>query len=223
MTSKKTRGVPRMTTRRRLTPTTICVHNKPSSRCLTFNNEISTKAHKMGLRYLDVHTSSDGRLYMILTTVETLLNPPRLTYNTRSTSITACVSSIDLTTQICNHFGKGDGDYYIRITDNTLPSDKYNICVVLEEVLDSQPIDVYKTRKCSKCGRVLPESQYYRKGDTLQSWCIDCCKEHGRLRNGTTGEYRTNPTITEATDQELYNELKRRGFEGELIRKQVLK
>lgn len=46
-------------------------------------------------------------------------------------------------------------------------------------------------RRCAKCGRLLPTSDYYAKGNGLQSWCKDCCKAHGRLRNGTTGKYRT--------------------------------
>ena len=46
-------------------------------------------------------------------------------------------------------------------------------------------------KRCSKCGRLLPTSDYYAKGNGLQSWCKECCKAHGRLRNGTTGKYRT--------------------------------
>lgn len=46
-------------------------------------------------------------------------------------------------------------------------------------------------KRCAKCGRLLPTSDYYAKGNGLQSWCKDCCKAHGRLRNGTTGKYRT--------------------------------
>lgn len=41
-----------------------------------------------------------------------------------------------------------------------------------------------------------PESDYYPKGDALQSWCKTCCRERGRLRNGTTGKYR-EPIIME--------------------------
>ena len=53
-----------------------------------------------------------------------------------------------------------------------------------------------ETKVCAKCGRELPVSEYYAKGDKLQSYCKDCMKEHGRLRNGTTGEYRQE-TINE--------------------------
>lgn len=46
------------------------------------------------------------------------------------------------------------------------------------------------TRTCARCGRELPTSDFYPKGNGLQSWCKECCKQHGRLRNGTTGKYR---------------------------------
>lgn len=45
-------------------------------------------------------------------------------------------------------------------------------------------------RECPKCGRVLSVSEFYAKGNGLQSWCKDCCRERGRRRNGTTGKYR---------------------------------
>lgn len=48
-------------------------------------------------------------------------------------------------------------------------------------------------KECTKCHKVLPESSFYKRRNTggLQSHCIDCCKAHGRLRNGRTGIYKT--------------------------------
>lgn len=45
-------------------------------------------------------------------------------------------------------------------------------------------------KKCPRCNKIKPLSEFYRKGKGLQSWCKDCCKEHGKLRNGSTGGYR---------------------------------
>lgn len=47
-------------------------------------------------------------------------------------------------------------------------------------------------KQCSKCQRYLPESSFYIRRDNrkIQSQCIDCCKAHGRLKNGTTGVYK---------------------------------
>ena len=52
---------------------------------------------------------------------------------------------------------------------------------------------------CTKCGRVLSEDNFYIRRDkgTYQSWCIDCCKAHGRLRNGTTGIYKKQENMNE--------------------------
>lgn len=45
--------------------------------------------------------------------------------------------------------------------------------------------------QCVHCMEIKPESEFYRRGIYgFQSWCKDCCREHGRLRNGTTGIYR---------------------------------
>ena len=54
-------------------------------------------------------------------------------------------------------------------------------------------------RMCTKCGRVLSEDNFYIRRDkgTYQSWCIDCCKAHGRLRNGTTGIYKKQENMNE--------------------------
>ena len=72
-------------------------------------------------------------------------------------------------------------------------------------------------RECPKCGRVLSVSEFYAKGNGLQSWCKDCCRERGRRRNGTTGKYRAEDVhqadilgggsvrVTPLTDNETNN------------------
>jgi len=54
-------------------------------------------------------------------------------------------------------------------------------------------------KRCSKCHRLLQDTDFYvrRDNDTLQSQCKDCCKAHGRLRNGTTGIYKTDKDMQE--------------------------
>ena len=62
-------------------------------------------------------------------------------------------------------------------------------------------------KECPKCHRKLPESSFYvrdRDKGWLQSWCMDCCKDHGRLRNGSTGIYRQEiPKIKLNMDKEV--------------------
>lgn len=87
-------------------------------------------------------------------------------------------------------------------------------------------------KECTKCHRLLDEKEFYVKRSTtdgLQSWCKDCVKARGRLRNGTTGEYRTldkvytNPNLAVFTPRQLIDELKARGYTGELRFVQVIK
>ena len=37
-------------------------------------------------------------------------------------------------------------------------------------------------KRCSHCGRVLPESEFYLKGTRLDSWCKECNRELARER-----------------------------------------
>lgn len=55
-------------------------------------------------------------------------------------------------------------------------------------------------RECTKCHRFLPESSFYTRRSTggLQSQCIECCREHGRLRNGSTGIYREGNNLKDS-------------------------
>lgn len=65
------------------------------------------------------------------------------------------------------------------------------------------------TKLCSKCGRVLPISEFYPRvnGKGVQSWCKDCCRSHGRLRNGTTGVYRMINQNEESMELEKNDEI----------------
>lgn len=67
-------------------------------------------------------------------------------------------------------------------------------------------------RRCTKCGRELPESEFYVRRDTggLQSWCIRCCRNHGMLRNGSTGIYRKEEPLNEDMMKENINDKERR-------------
>lgn len=61
-----------------------------------------------------------------------------------------------------------------------------------------------RLKKCPKCGLYKDESQFYKRGENgLQSHCIDCCKAHGRLRNGTTGIYREEEVINDKKEKDM--------------------
>ena len=68
-----------------------------------------------------------------------------------------------------------------------------------------------KTKRCSKCGRELPLTEFYPRKDTkdgVQSRCKECDKAHGRLRNGTTGKYKKEEetlNIIDMNDIQIFN------------------
>lgn len=89
--------------------------------------------------------------------------------------------------------------------------------------------DFYKNRGgvkfCRRCRTFLPRDMFNanaRHNDGLQSYCKVCDREHGRLRNGTSGVYReptlfpTAPTEWRQTRAELVSEIKRQGGRGSL-------
>lgn len=97
-----------------------------------------------------------------------------------------------------------------------------------------------ETKKCSKCKRELPRSEFYKHSHTkdgLQLFCKECAKEavkNSRMKKeisiGTEvkeplehPKYKvyTNPVLAPITPREMMLELKARGYEGELIFKEV--
>lgn len=83
-------------------------------------------------------------------------------------------------------------------------------------------------KKCSRCGRELDESEFYKHKatkDGLQLYCKECCRELSRMRvkpkmpmlkMPQTGGGKTNPALASFTPRQLMEELKARGYTGEL-------
>lgn len=80
-----------------------------------------------------------------------------------------------------------------------------------------------RTKKCSKCGRELPASEFYVKNsaaDGLQPWCKECQK--GRVRTNYTNNH-CNPDLAQFTPRQLIEELRHRGYTGEIQYVQKIK
>ena len=80
-----------------------------------------------------------------------------------------------------------------------------------------------KTKKCSKCGRELPPSEFYVKNsaaDGLQTWCKKCQKE--KVRTNYTNNH-CNPDLAQFTPRQLIEELRHRGYTGEIQYVQKIK
>lgn len=80
--------------------------------------------------------------------------------------------------------------------------------------METQGLEV-KTKKCTRCGRELPVTEFYKKTDSpdgLQTWCKECLKKQQRKREsgGVSDELKTY------TARQLMEELAKRGYRGEL-------
>ena len=67
-----------------------------------------------------------------------------------------------------------------------------NLLNFVAEMENMKPSKV-EMKVCPHCGIEKPVGSFYKRNEQggTQSWCKKCQKEHGRLRNGSTGEYRT--------------------------------
>ena len=222
---KQKNKVPHMK-RRRLTADMITVHNKANCRTVTLNKVISERAYHEGMSYAYIGDDNKGNgIYIVLTTESGNGSFHKLSFNTKNKQSTGIVSNYSMVQQICEYFGQPEGDYYFKIEDIQVKDPLNYIALKITQIIDAQPLEPAKEKRCPKCGRMLPMSEFYTmtsRPDGHSSYCKECNREHGRLRNGTTGEYRANPTISEATDNQLYDELKRRGYDGKLTRTSTL-
>lgn len=84
-------------------------------------------------------------------------------------------------------------------------------------------------KECSKCHRVLPESEFYKdrsRKDGLNHRCKSCIKNYNKnVRTFKNKEKMgdKNPALAEFTPRQLINELRKRGYTGELKYTQIIK
>lgn len=217
--------------KRKLKDNEISVHNRPGCRSITFSGNISNLVKNRSMKYCCVHID-EGKFIVAFYKEQRENIYAKCSFIKSSKTPSVSFSKKQFVVAFCEFFKLPEGNYYASVISSKIrkESDKY-ILFEATSINERQPIvgakepeSMFETemRTCTKCGRQLPLSEFYPKNEGHQSWCKDCQKEHGRLRNGTTGEYRANPTILEATDKQLYDELKRRGYDGKLIRTSTL-
>ena len=90
-------------------------------------------------------------------------------------------------------------------------------------------------KRCKRCGRELDESEFYkhkRTKDGLQPYCKECQRELTRMRIKPKlpqlkvpqiGGGKVNPELAAFTPRQLMEELKARGYTGELKYTQTIK
>lgn len=82
-------------------------------------------------------------------------------------------------------------------------------------------------KRCKRCGRELDESSYNKSSsssDGLQTYCRSCQHEMARSwKERKQNERGCNPDLAKVTPRQLIEELKARGYTGELKSTQVIK
>lgn len=84
--------------------------------------------------------------------------------------------------------------------------------------METQGLEI-KTKKCKKCGRELPVTEFYKKSDTrdgLQTWCKECFKEADKQRRKRESGGACSEELKMYTSRQLMEELAKRGYRGEL-------
>ena len=203
----------------------IRLHFYEGKKYITFSKEISSYLYKNKLCYLVVkydmlphalkmHFSIDkGGMFGDKSS-------RKITFDKRKKTPIATIKNEKFVNVIARHFILSEGMHYLVVSGDGVqgridPSEKKAHDIGCSYTIKGpRPIPQETTKQCPHCGRTLPLEEFYHSDGRVQSWCKDCSRDHGRLRNGTTGEYRDDPTISKATDQQLYDELKRRGYEG---------
>ena len=77
--------------------------------------------------------------------------------------------------------------------------------------IETKPEYTGETKVCGCCGKELPLTHFSRRGTGYRNICNDCLKREA----GATDKFK------EFTSRELIDELKARGYEGQLIKKVV--
>lgn len=217
---KKRKSSPRKVEmqRKALSPTMVTIHFKDAGKSITLNKWVSVDAYNKGLEYL-TYGERDGKSYIFLSKTKEEFNEPVATvcYNGRGKTPQGTVHNSFIVGSIAKYFGMTKGDYILSVKQIESKDDTRYMVLELTDIVNSQPTkqaddDMFRT--CPKCGRTLPVSEFYPKsdGEGHQSYCKDCCKAHGRLRNGTTGEYREESPVTEEMIEKVIVELKKRGY-----------
>ena len=77
--------------------------------------------------------------------------------------------------------------------------------------IETKPEFTGETKKCKCCGKELPLTHFCKKGTGYRNICNYCLKRE----SGATDKFK------DFTSRELIDELKARGYEGQLTKKVV--
>ena len=88
----------------------------------------------------------------------------------------------------------------------------------MDKIIDVKPQEAIETKVCKQCGRELPITRFGKYASGTRSICKECV-EHNKAKG-------RSERFKDVTNRELIEELKLRGYKGELrlevITKEVL-
>lgn len=187
--------------RRRLGRDMICVHCKPGSMSITLNKYITAEIREKGMGLACIESDGD-KAYLCLENGRTADGDfVPLRYNTRNNN--AIIYSTAAVKRICDVYGIEDGDYYFIV--ERVEDEGHYICLQLVGITDGQWYVPSPSKDDEQQGGD-------GTGDTA------CYKPSSILGVVPT----TLPTLEVYTDEQLYNELRRRGYEGKLTKHTTL-
>lgn len=84
--------------------------------------------------------------------------------------------------------------------------------------METQGLEI-KTKKCTRCGRELPVTEFHKKRmslDGLQSWCKECFREAEKQQRKHESGGACSEELKMYTARQLMEELAKRGYRGKL-------
>ena len=186
---------------RKLRDNMITVHCKPGSMSITLNKYITAEIREKGMGLACIE-SDGGKAYLCLENGRTADGDfVPLRYNTRNNN--AIIYSTAAVKRICDVYGIEDGDYYFIV--ERVEDEGHYIGLQLAGITDGQ--------------WYVPSPS---KDDEQQG--VDGAGNAARYTpSSILGVVPTTlPTLEVYTDEQLYNELRRRGYEGKLTKHTTL-
>jgi hypothetical protein len=181
--------------RRNLREDMVTLHCNPKTHSITFNQYITDEVLKRGMQYA----------CFVSDTVSFVKSGDdgeiRVTTTNNDTNI--IISSVEATVWICKHFSLEDGDYYVGI--QKLEETEDYITYKFTHIIDGQWYVTSPSKDDEQQG-----------GDGAGN--AACYTPSSILGVVPT----TLPTLEVYTDEQLYNELRRRGYEGKLTKHTTL-
>lgn len=206
------------------------------SRVITFNKLFSRRLFQEGYRFAKTQTTIDftmggiERSELLLTKEQEKDSTAIYFLDKEDGNPNAVVTGKRVVNPIIEDYGIKERTLsYFRYTEDAATN---KITIQIDEKISERPVrrrgevaEAKQTKFCPICQRTLPVSEFYSnasKRDGLSSECRECHKEYDRKARESERNAQTDNCLSDFTDKQLFDELKRRGYEGRLTKTQTL-